>query len=61
MKGKKINAQKLLGKVDKNAVIKALKKSKGGLPKRFNWTNKPMEEENLAKIPDLDKVKIRRI
>ena len=61
MKGKKINAQKLLAEVNRNAVLKALKKSKDGLPKRFTWTDQPMEEENLAKMPDLDKVKLWEI
>lgn len=56
--GKKPDAKKLLAEVDRQAVIRALKKSKGGLPKPFGYTDEPIEEENLAKMPQSDKKKL---
>ena len=52
---KPLDAKKLLVNVDKRAVIQALQKTKEGVPKSFKYTDEPMEEENLSKIPQNDK------
>lgn len=52
---KPLDSKVLLANVDKRAVIKALQKTKAGVPKSFRYTNEPMEEEYLSKMPQKDK------
>lgn len=55
LRGEPLDSKKLLAEVDRNAVIRALEKTKEGIPKSIECTNEPMEEENLAKMPQRDK------
>lgn len=50
-----INSQEVLVDVNRKAVFKALKRSKGGIPRPIQFTNAPIEESNLAKMPSRDK------
>ncbi len=49
------DSTRLLATVNKHAVIRALQKTKDGVPKSFRYTNEPMEEEHLARMPQHDK------
>jgi hypothetical protein len=49
------DSKTLLADVNYEAVIRALKRSKDGLPKPVRFTNAPMEEEYLAQVPLRDK------
>ncbi len=55
------DSKALLADVDHEAVIQALKRSKDGLPMQVTFTNAPMEEENLAKMPRRDKERLWRL
>jgi hypothetical protein len=48
----------LLADVKHEAVIRALKRSKDGLPQPVTFTNEPMEEVHLAKMPQRDKERL---
>lgn len=50
-----LDSQEILADVKREAVIKALKCSKGGLPRAIQFTNAPIEEANLAKMLPRDK------
>lgn len=58
VRGRKPNAKQLLEEVNRKAVIRAIKKSKDGLPKPFKCTHEPIEEENLAQMPYRNKKKL---
>ncbi len=49
------DSKKLLADVDRRAVIQALQKTKEGVPKSFQYTDEPIVEENLSKMPQNDK------
>ena len=53
-----LNSKELLSEVDKASVIRALQKTKDGVPKSFQYTIEPIEEENLSKMPQRDKLKL---
>jgi tetratricopeptide (TPR) repeat protein len=61
VEGRKLDSKKLLAEVDREKIINALKKNKKGLPRCFNCSNEPIEEENWAKIPINDKKKLWKI
>jgi hypothetical protein len=52
------DSKTLLTDVNHEAVIRALKRSKDGLPKPVSFTSAAMEEENLAKMPLRDKERL---
>lgn len=58
MRQQPIDAQQLLSTVDRRAVIRALRKTKAGVPRSFRWTNEPMEEEHLSNMPDAEKERL---
>jgi hypothetical protein len=58
---KKLDYRELLSSVDRNAVIKALKRTKEGVPKSFRYTDEPMEEENLSKMPQKKKEQLWKL
>jgi hypothetical protein len=58
MERKTPDSKTLLADVKREAVIRALKRSKGGLPKPITFTNAPMEEEQLALMPLCDKERL---
>jgi hypothetical protein len=45
------DSQQLLADVKRAAVLRALERSKDGVPRPVTFTNEPMEEEQLAKMP----------
>ena len=55
MVGEKPNSKELLSEVNRNKIEQTLSKSKDGLPHPFVCTNEPIEEKNLAKMPNKDK------
>ena len=55
---KPLDSKKLLSKVDKASIVRALQKTKDGLPKSFQYTSEPIEEKNLSQIPQRDKYKL---
>lgn len=55
---KTLDSKKLLSNVDKVSIVRALQKTKDGLPKSFQCTSEPIEEENLSRIPQRDKYKL---
>ncbi len=52
---KPLDSKILLADVKHEAVIRALKRSKDGLPRPVKFTNAPMEETHLAQMPLRDK------
>lgn len=52
---KPLDSKQLLSDVDIRKVTQALQKSKDGVPRPFRYTGEPMEEQNLAKMPQHDK------
>ncbi|OQX76854.1 MAG: hypothetical protein B6D64_09145 [Bacteroidetes bacterium 4484_276] len=55
LQGKPLNTKQLLSDIDRQAVIRDLQKSKDGVPRPFKYTDEPIEEPNLAKMPKSDK------
>ena len=58
---KPLDSRQLLSDVDKSSIVRALQRSKDGVPMSFRYTNKPMEEHNLAKMPKKDKKRLWRL
>ncbi|MBI9091781.1 MAG: hypothetical protein JEZ12_21430 [Desulfobacterium sp.] len=52
------DSKDLLSDLNPNNIIKALERSKGGLPQPINVTSEPNEEENLAQVPARDKERL---
>jgi hypothetical protein len=55
MRQQPIDAQHVLSTVDRSAVVRALRKTKTGVPRSFKWSDAPMEEEHLARMPESEK------
>ena len=55
------DSKMLLSDIKRNAIIKSLKRSKGGVPRAIQFTNAPIEEENLAKMPRRDKNRLWKL
>ncbi len=53
-----LDSKALLSDVKRDQVIRTLKRSKGGLPRPVQFTNEPVEEEKLAKMPTRDKERL---
>lgn len=51
-----LDSKELLSQVDKGSVARSLQKTKDGLPKSFQYTNGPIEEENLSRMLQKDKL-----
>jgi len=60
-RGEKADSQKILAEVDRQAVKRALKKTKEGLPKKFSIRREPIDDEFYDKIPDHDQLKLDQI
>ena len=56
--GKKTDAREILSEVDRHRIEQSLKRSKDGLPEVPIFTNEPIEEENLSRIPFQDKQRL---
>jgi len=61
VQNKPFNSKELLATVDIQAIILALQKTKEGVPRPFQYTSEPMEEENLSRIPQKDKEHLWKI
>lgn len=59
--GKKPHAKELLAGVDKEKVLKSIRKTKAGLPKPLQVTGEPVEEANYARLPRSVKAKLMQI
>lgn len=57
----KPDAREFLAEVDRQAVAKALKRTKEGLPKPISCTKEPVEEKNFARLPPKVKRKLNKI
>jgi len=56
--GKAPDSKALLADVDFKAVARALERSKDGLPKPIRFTDEPIEEEHLSKMPAAEKARL---
>ncbi len=54
-KRRPLDSKELLADVKRETIIKALQRSKGGLPRAIQFTNKPIEEAHLANMLPHDK------
>lgn len=61
VRGIKPDSRSFLAEVDRQAVAKALKRTKEGLPKPILCTKEPVEEKNFARLPPSVKRKLSRI
>lgn len=55
------DVNKLLDEVDRETVIRVLKRSKAGVPKAIGITNEPVEEARFAKMAAKDKDRLNEI
>ena len=55
------NSKELLADVNYDAVLRALERSKDGVPEPVAFTNMPMEEEHFAKMPPRQKRRFQAV
>lgn len=56
-----LDSKELLSDIRRDLIIKSLQRSKDGLPRAIQFTNAPIEEENLAKMPRRDKKRLWKL